>query len=112
MTAQACRAAGATATIWRGESRRPALRLRPFAVVPGEVGQRAAGLVTEAVVEPARIRHAIDAEAAEVVAVLASGGERPHLAPVEAAERAHGAFGALFGQVEVVEEHLAPFLHR
>ena len=55
-------------------------------------------------------RDAVDAEGAEIVAQLAPGGERPHLAPEPQAERAHVAAAAAAQLVAIVEgEHVALF---
>src|SRR2546429_557094 len=78
-------------------------RLGPGLFLAGGVGERGARFVAKDFVEHVQRADAVDAKAAERVALLAPGGERPHRRPVIAAQRSRGAGGGRALGVGVVE---------
>jgi hypothetical protein len=77
-----------------------------------QVGHGLARLVAEALLQHIERGDPVDPEVAQADAGLAPRRQRPDLAPVDAAERPHGALARHVLQVAVGEAHLAPLLGR
>eukprot|EP01035_Chromulina_nebulosa_P036342 gene36342-48947_t len=79
---------------------------------PQHVGQRLAGLVAKSIGQQLDGLHAVQPEAAEIVAKLAPCRQRPDLAPVEAAQRPYRALAGFARHVAVDQVQFVARLHR